>query len=321
MSHILADNIGVPLHIMSSWKRPRKLGDIVCVLDITQKHVDVDDYNYISMLLCLYDKTERKLAREQKKYTSKASLYSKTCHEIFEDFLLPLLGMSKIGIVLERIELVTNESKTLSKNDFLSDTISKIYNLQKIEYVAKNKKIVIQCSQFQTSIRIKSMSHIMQVNRQSHRDKSAQCVFIECFLPEYLLTSKQCLILNFFCLLGAIILFTNRKKNEVAKAFLQICSLKYAANVCNQIDLEKAESNIYHLIEKERKSKSVKKKNTKAKKVCMKNLDKGIAILELQHQHAKGRLRDIRLEIVQHENTSENRELMSKITLTTADDI
>jgi len=53
----------------------------------------------------------------------------------------------------------------------------------------------------------------------------------------------------------------------------------------------------------------------------MKNLDKGIAILELQHQHAKDRPRDIRLEIVQHENTSKNRELMSKITLTTADDI
>ena len=53
----------------------------------------------------------------------------------------------------------------------------------------------------------------------------------------------------------------------------------------------------------------------------MKKLDKDIAILELQHQHAKDRLRDIRLEIVQHENTSKNRELMSKITLTTADDV
>jgi len=147
VSHVLADNIGVPMHTMPSCKRPRKLSDIVSVLDIIQKHVDVDDYNYITMLLSLYDKTERKLAREQKKYTSKASLYSKTCHEIFEDFPLPLLGMSKIGMVLKRIELVTNESKTLSKNDFLSNTISKTFNLKIIEYATKNEKIVIQCSQ------------------------------------------------------------------------------------------------------------------------------------------------------------------------------
>jgi len=62
------------------------------------------------------------------------------------------------------------------------------------------------------------------------------------------------------------------------------------------VDLEKAETNIYRMIESERKAKSLKRENSKIQKKSIKNLEDEISILENELKKATEKLRIIRLE-------------------------
>jgi len=114
---------------MAGCKRQRKLTDIVLVLDEIHSHLRINHittYNNIKRLLAAYDKTESHIAREQKKYTSKNILYTKTCHFIFENLATPLLAINKVISILSTIEKITLESKTLPKDSALSGIVLRI---------------------------------------------------------------------------------------------------------------------------------------------------------------------------------------------------
>jgi len=289
---------------MAGSKRPRKLTDIVAVLDEIQTLFRVNHtttYNNIKTLLAAYDKTESQIAREQKKYTPKHILYTKTCHFIFENLATPLLAINKVIAILGRIDKVTLQSKTLPKDAALSDTILLVKTEMAREYTEKQNTIVQQCSQMQVSIRIKSMSMILQVNPKLSGEEPNSCVLVENILPAHILNNKHYLILRNFCLLGAMLLFTESQKLELTKILCQTRTLCYADNVYTYADLEKAETNIYRMIESERKSKAVKRENSKIQKKSIKNLDDEIGILENELKQATDKLKTIRLEIEQTE--------------------
>jgi len=96
------------------------------VMNEIQPLLHINDYNKIKTLLAAYDKTESQITREQKKYNSETKLYSKPCHFIFEYLTTPLLAISKVVAILNRIDKVTLESKILPKDAVLSATILKI---------------------------------------------------------------------------------------------------------------------------------------------------------------------------------------------------
>jgi len=289
---------------MAGCKRTRKLTDIVSVLDEIQNHLRISNittYNHIKTLLAAYDKTESQIARDQKKYTSKSTLYTKTCHYIFENLAAPLLAINKVIAILGRIDKVTLESKTLAKDLALSDTVLRIKTEAAHAYTEQQDNTVQRCSQLQVSIRIKSMSMILQVNPELSAQESDRCVLVENILPPYILSNKHYLILRNFCLLGAMLLFTENQKFELTKILCKTRTLWYADKVYNCADLEKAETNIYRMIESERKAKAVKKENAKIQKKSIKNLDDEIGILENELKQATDKLRIIRLEIEQTE--------------------
>jgi len=289
---------------MAGCKRQRKLSDIVSVLDeikilIAEKHTTT--YNHIKTLLAAYDKTESQIARDQKKYTPKHILYTKTCHFIFENLVTPLLAINKVIAILGRIDKVTSQSKTLPKDAALSDTILLIKTEMAREYTEKQNNIVQQCSQLQVSIRINSMSIILKVNPELSPEESDRCVSLEEILTPHILNNKHYLMLRNFCLLGAMLLFTENQNLELTKILCQTRTLWYADKVYNCADLEKAETNIYRMIESERKAKAVKRENAKIQKKSIKNLDDEIGILENELKQATDKLRIIRLEIEQTE--------------------
>jgi len=284
---------------MAGCKRQRKLTDIVSVLDEIHSHLHINHittYNNIKTLLAVYDKTESQIAREQKKYTSKNILYTKTCHFVFENLATPLLAINKVISILGRIDKVTLQSKTLPKDAALSDTILLIKTEMAREYTENQNKIVQECSQLQVSIRIKSMSMILQVNQKLSAEESDTCVVVEDILPPYILNNKHYMILRNFCLLGAMLLFTEKQNSELTKILCQTRTLWYADKVYNCVDLEKAETNIYRMIESERKAKSLKRENSKIQKKSIKNLEDEISILENELKKATEKLRIIRLE-------------------------
>ena len=284
---------------MAGCKRQRKLTDIVLVLDEIHSHLRINHittYNNIKRLLAAYDKTESHIAREQKKYTSKNILYTKTCHFVFENLATPLLAINKVICILGRIDKVTLQSKTLPKDAALSDTILLIKTEMAREYTENQNKIVQECSQLQVSIRIKSMSMILQVNQKLSAEESDTCVVVEDILPPYILNNKHYMILRNFCLLGAMLLFTEKQNSELTKILCQTRTLWYADKVYNCVDLEKAETNIYRMIESERKAKSLKRENSKIQKKSIKNLEDEISILEDELKKATEKLRIIRLE-------------------------
>jgi len=287
---------------MAGCKRSRKLADIVAVLDEIQTHLRVNNittYNNIRTLLAAYDKTESQIARDQKKYTPKSTLYTKTCHFIFENLATPLLAINKVIAILSRIEKVTLESRTLPKHSALCDTVLRIKTEAMRAYTEQQENIVERCSQLQVSIRIKSMSMILQVNPELSGEESDRCVLVENILPPYILNNKHYLILRNFCLLGAMLLFTEKQNSELTKILCQTRTLWYADKVYNYADLEKAEINIYRMIESERKAKSVKRENAKIQKKSIKNLEDEITILENELKQATDKLQTIRLEIEQ----------------------
>jgi len=289
---------------MAGCKRSRKLTDIVAVLGEIQTHLRVNNtatYNNIKTLLAAYDKIESQIARDQKKYTPKSILYTKTCHFIFENLAKPILAIHKVIAILSRIDKVTLESKTLPKGSALSDTILRIKTEVMREYTEQQDNIVQQYSQLQVSIRIKSMSMILQVNPELSGEESNQCVLVENILPAYILNNKHYLILRNFCLLGAMLLFTENQKIELTKILCQTRTLWYADKVYSYADLEKAETNIYRMIESERKAKALKRENAKIQKKSIKNLENEISILENELKQATDKLRTIRLEVEQIE--------------------
>jgi len=284
---------------MAGCKRQRKLTDIVSVLDEIHSYLHINHittYNNIKTLLAVYDKTESQIAREQKKYTSKNILYTKTCHFVFENLATPLLAINKVISILGRIDKVTLQSKTLPKDAALSDTILLIKTEMAREYTENQNKIVQECSQLQVSIRIKSMSMILQVNQKLSAEESDTCVVVEDILPPHILNNKHYMILRNFCLLGAMLLFTEKQNSELTKILCQTRTLWYADKVYNCVDLEKAETNIYRMIESERKAKSLKRENSKIQKKSIKNLEDEISILENELKKATEKLRIIRLE-------------------------
>jgi hypothetical protein len=280
---------------MPACKR-RRLIDIVSVLDEIKSLLNVQDYNSIKLLLAAYDKTEGQIARDQKKFTTKSTLYIKTCHYIFEQLPAPLLAISKVVAILNRIEKVTLESKTLPKDSLLSATILRIKSEMAHEITEEKNKIIQDCSQLQISMRIKSMSMILQVNADQLHACSDSCSLIENILPEYILENKYYMTLRNYCLLGAMLLFIENKKTELTTILCKTRSLRHAENVYNYSDLEKAETDIYRMIESERKAKSVKRENARVQKKSIKNLEDEITILENEHKKATDKLRSIRLE-------------------------
>ena len=146
-----------------------------------QPLLHINDYNTIKTLLAEYHKTESQITREKKMYNSKTKLYSKTCHCIFEYLTTPLLAISKVVAILNRIDKVTLESKTSTKDAILSATILRIKTSVAKEYTEQKIRIVQECSEVQISIRIKSMSMILQVNPDMSGDESEHCPLIETF--------------------------------------------------------------------------------------------------------------------------------------------
>lgn len=279
---------------MPQCKRGRKLSDIVSVLDEIRHHVHVDDYNHIINLLSIYDQTATLIARNNKRVSSMLTLYTKTCHHIFESLPGPHLDIMKISTILQRIEDVTLTAKTLPKDKQLSDVIYSVKLKKNDEYVQKRSHILKQTSHLQISIRIRSMSKILFINQDYTQGKLDSCRLLEGVIPEYVLQSKQYGILKNYCLLGAIIKYTDRKKQEYSKIFENIRTITYAKNVKTQSDLEKVENDIYQMIELERKAKIVKTLNSKKRKQSVKNLDNIISVLRAEHDSAKQKLEQIR---------------------------
>jgi hypothetical protein len=282
---------------MPACKR-RKLTDIVAVLAEIQTHLHENDYNNIRILLAAYDRIEGQISRDQKKFTTKPTLYTKTCHYIFEHLPGPLLAISKVVAILERIEKVTLESKTLPRDSLLSVTILRVKAEVAQKIIEDKNKIIQECSQLQVSIRLNSMSMILQVNPHLSGAKSD----IENTLGEYIIENKHYIILRNYCLLGAMLLFTENKKTELTKILCTTRKLWHAENVYNYADLEKAETEIYRMIESERKAKSVKREHAKVQKKSIKNLEDEISILENEYKQAIEKLKTIRLEIEENEN-------------------
>jgi len=288
-------------------KRPRKLPDIVSVLDEIQQYVHIDDYNHIIILLSIYDQAENHIARANKKITTKSTLYTKTCAYIFESLPGPHFDILKILTILQRIEDVTLAAKTLPKDQQLSDIICSV-KLKKIDECAQTRsKILKQTSQLQISMRIRSMSKILFINKCSVADKMDSCRRLEGVIPDYVLQSKQYGILKNYCLLGAIIQYTDRKKQEYLKIFSIIQTITHAKNVKTQRDLEKVENEIYQMIELERKAKIVKTQNSKKRKESVKKLDNMISVLRGEYDSAKQKLQHIR-HVVERKKNSETLE-------------
>ena len=284
-------------------KRPRKLPDIVSVLDEIQQYVHIDDYNHIIILLSIYDQAENHIARANKKITTKSTLYTKTCQHIFESLPAPHFDIIKILTILQRIEDVTLAAKTLPKDQQLSDLIHSVKLKKNDECVQTRTHILKQTSQLQISMRIRSMSKILFINQCPIADKMDSCRVLEDVIPVDVLQSKQYGILKNYCLLGAIIQYTDKKKQEYSKIFSTIQTITYAKNVKTERDLEKVESEIYQMIEVERKAKIVKIQTSKQRKQSVKNIDNMISVLRAEYDSAKQKLEHIRQVVEKKKNT------------------
>jgi hypothetical protein len=286
---------------MPQTKRPRKMNDIVSVLDQVANYVNEQDYENIKMLLSVYDKIEAQITRQQKKFVSKVTLYTKTCHSIFEQLPGPLLAMCKVSTILDRVHEVMVSATTMSKEEEFSKVIHNMKTKSNNEYAQKKASIVQNCTQLQISIRIRSMSKILQINQ----GVTHTCPLIENMLPEFVLQSKYYMILKNCCLLGALVLYTERKKLEFLESLAQIRTIRHCENVHNHVDFEKTEKLIYKMIEIEGKAKFVKKQNTKAQKESLKKLDNVISILQTEYDSAQDKLHDVLKEIETKNKTSE----------------
>jgi len=280
---------------MPASKRVRQINDIVSLLGALQSCVQGPDYDEICRLLSIYDRTENQITREQKRAMSKAMLYAKTSHLIFTNLCNISLTSHRVVSTLQRIEEVVEASKRIPNQVLLSESISSIKRKSQSDREIQQQKIIHDCSQLQISIRIQTMSRIVQVGRScgpAVESVGERCSLLENIIPDYVLQSRLYATLRNCCLLGAVVAHTQVQTEQMRVSLSKIVLPIHPRPILNCGDLERAEAAIYEMIEKTKKAKSIRRQNNKLRKQAMEKLQIDFVTLSNELVSANAKLVD-----------------------------
>jgi len=297
---------------MSSGKRQRKINDVVSLLGILQEEPGVNprDYAEICRLLSIYDQAENNITRQEQRVIAKHALYSKTCYLVFTDLCNVSLASSKLLSTLKRIDRVVETSKTIPSQLLLSEAICAVKQQSQTEWEAQQRKIAHDCSQLQISLRIKTMSRIVQIGFSCCasadsvparslllEEVNPEEVIAEFTIPEHVLHNRLYSILKNYCLLGAVIAHTEVQKCQLRVSLSKLVFRMYPRAIANCGDLERAETAIYETIQKAKKAKSVRRQNNKVRKQAIEQLHSDFVVLNTELDSARAKLVETKLAI------------------------
>jgi len=286
-------------------KRPRKINDVVSLLGILQEEKELNpcDYAEICRLLSMYDQAENNITRQEQRVIAKHVLYSKTCYLVFTDLCNVSLAADKLLSMLKRIDKVVETSKTIPNQLLLSEAISAIKLQSQTEWEVRQRKIVHECSQLQVSLRVKTMSRIVQIGVSCGAPSESvpasslllenvnpEDVIPELKIPEYVLHNRVYSTMKNQCLMGAIIAHTAAQKYHLKLSLSKLVFRMYPHAIANCGDLERAETAIYDTIQKAKKAKSVRRHNNKVRKQALEQLHSDLVVLNNELSSARVKL-------------------------------
>jgi len=226
---------------MPAQKRPRKINDIVSLLQTLQTIVPKYDYDMIRGLLSTYDKVETQIAREEKRSMTKGLLYNKSCHHIFADLCQSSLVSNHFVLIMQRIDEVTQTSRSSSTNVVYNEEIASIRAKKGQDRCTQKEAIIQEYSHLQMSLRIKTISMAIHFNAHSDGVGPDQCSLLENVIPEYILQNKMFCMLRNYCMLGAVVRHTENQEKKKAECFSSVRFPVYNKPILDCSDLERAE--------------------------------------------------------------------------------
>jgi len=290
---------------MPPQKRPRKINDIVSLLQTLQTVVSKYDYDMIRDLLSLYDNVETRIAREQKRIMSKGTLYSNACHSIFAQLCQSSLVANHFLLIMQRIDELTETSRNSSTEALYNEAIASIRAKKGQDRCAQKEAIIHECSHLQISLRIKTISMAIHFNADVDGVGPDRCSLLENVIPEYILQSKLFCTLRNYCMLGAVVRYTENQKKRMKECLMNVRFPVYNKPILDCGDLERAEVAILAMIERNKKSKSVRRHNTKLQKEAIKVLQSDFLILEIEASNAKTKLEKVKSDNLRCEHIDE----------------